>query len=63
MEVFVEILKWYSVILLSIMEFVFIYNIIRALVTKEDRAQYIISFFLYAPVFMLAIWALGHGWY
>lgn len=63
MELFVEILKWYSIVFMSIVELIFIYNTFSASAKGEKYWQFVAGAFLYAPVLWLAVWALGHGWY
>jgi hypothetical protein len=63
MVLFVEILKWYSVIFVCIIEFILLYNVLAAATKKETIWQTILGIFLYLPLLFLTIWALGHGFY
>jgi hypothetical protein len=61
----VEFLKWYSIILVSMVEIAFIYNLIKAVMEKEkkDIIVGVLAILFYLPLLFLCVWAMGHGYY
>lgn len=55
MNILFEVIKWYSVIILSIVEISLAIRIMSAKDTK-DGVQTIISFILFAPILLLVVY-------
>jgi hypothetical protein len=60
MEGFIGFIKWYSLVLMSLVEILLIAN---AVVVKEQNKlwQYIAGVLIYTPILLLAIWALFYS--
>lgn len=61
MEGFIEFIKYYSMVLVCLMEIVLIYNFLVLLVNKKSSWLSFISIIIYAPLLFLCVWVLIQG--